>query len=33
LKRVIKTPLIVMFITIVGTAIVFTGYLFNFIVR
>ncbi len=33
LKRVIKTPLIVMFITIVGTAIIFTGYLFNFIVR
>ncbi len=33
LKRVIKTPLIVMFIGIVGTAIVFTGYLFNFIIR
>lgn len=33
LKRVIKTPLIVMFITIVGTAIIFTGYLFNFVVR
>jgi uncharacterized membrane protein YraQ (UPF0718 family) len=33
LKRVIKTPLIVMFISIVGMAIIFTGYLFNFIVR
>ncbi len=33
LKRVIKTPLIVMFIGIVGGAIIFTGYLFNFIVR
>lgn len=33
LKRVIKTPLIVMFISIVGAAIIFTGYLFNFIVR
>jgi len=33
LKRVIKTPLIVMFIGIVGSAIIFTGYLFNFIIR
>jgi uncharacterized protein len=33
LKRVIKTPLILMFIGIVGGAIIFTGYLFNFIVR
>lgn len=33
LKRVIKTPLIVMFIGIVGTAIIFTGYLFNFIIQ
>lgn len=33
LKRVIKTPLIVMFISIVAAAIIFTGYLFNFIVR
>ncbi len=33
LKRVIKTPLIVMFISIVGMAIIFTGYFFNFIVR
>jgi uncharacterized protein len=33
LKRVIKTPLIFMFIGIVGHgAIIFTGYLFNFIV-
>ena len=33
LKRVIKLPLIIMFITIVGCSIVFMGYLFNFVVR
>lgn len=33
LKRVIKTPLIVMFIAIVGGAIIFTGYLFNVVIR
>jgi uncharacterized membrane protein YraQ (UPF0718 family) len=33
LKRVIKMPLIIMFITIVSFAIIFTGYLFNFVVR
>ncbi len=32
LKRVIKMPLIIMFIAIVGFAIIFTGYLFNFVV-
>ncbi len=32
LKRVIKTPLIVIFISIVGLAIVFTGYLFNLVI-
>jgi uncharacterized membrane protein YraQ (UPF0718 family) len=32
LKRVIKMPLIVMFIGIVAVAIVITGYLFNFVV-
>lgn len=32
LKRVIKMPLIVMFISIVAVAIVITGYLFNFVV-
>ena len=32
LKRVIKMPLIIMFITIVSFAIIFTGYLFNFVV-
>ncbi len=31
LKRVIKTKLILIFITIVGLAIIFTGYLFNFV--
>lgn len=33
LKRVIKTPLIVMFISIVAVAIMLTGYLFNFVIR
>jgi len=33
LKRVIKTPLILMFIGIVAFAIMITGYLFNFIIR
>ncbi len=33
LKRVIKTPLIVMFVTIVAFAIMLTGYLFNFVIR
>lgn len=33
LKRVIKTKLIVIFISIVALAIVLTGYLFNFIIR
>mgnify|MGYP000464367329 CR=1 FL=1 len=33
LKRVIKLPLIIMFITIVGVSIVFMGYLFNFVVK
>jgi uncharacterized membrane protein YraQ (UPF0718 family) len=32
LKRVIKLPLIIMFITIVGFSIIFMGYLFNFVV-
>jgi hypothetical protein len=32
LKRVIKLPLIVAFVVIVGTAIIFMGYLFNFVV-
>ncbi|PID86025.1 MAG: hypothetical protein CSA11_06970 [Chloroflexi bacterium] len=32
LKRVIKMPLIIAFIAIVGFAIIFTGYLFNFVV-
>jgi hypothetical protein len=32
LKRVIKLPLIIMFITIVGCSIIFMGYLFNFVV-
>ena len=32
LKRVIKLPLIITFVAIVGFAIVFTGYLFNFVV-
>jgi uncharacterized membrane protein YraQ (UPF0718 family) len=32
LKRVIKTPLILIFIGIVGVAIIFTGYLFNFVI-
>ena len=33
LKRVIKTPLIVTFIAIVGFAIVLTGYIFNLVIR
>ncbi len=33
LKRVMKTKLIVIFASIVGVGIIFTGYLFNFIVR
>lgn len=33
LKRVIKTPLIVMFVSIVAVAIMLTGYLFNFVIR
>lgn len=33
LKRVIKTPLIVMFVGIVAFAIMLTGYLFNFVIR
>ncbi|MBE2221425.1 MAG: permease, partial [Anaerolineae bacterium] len=33
LKRVIKLPLIIIFIVIVSFAIIFTGYLFNFVVR
>lgn len=33
LKRVIKTPLIVMFVSIVAFAIMLTGYLFNFVIR
>lgn len=33
LKRVIKTKLIVIFISIVAFAIVLTGYLFNFVIR
>jgi len=32
LKRVIKLPLIIAFVAIVGFAIIFTGYLFNFVV-
>jgi uncharacterized membrane protein YraQ (UPF0718 family) len=32
LKRVIKTPLIVMFIAIVATGIVITGYIFNIVI-
>lgn len=32
LKRVLKTRLIVIYITIVAVAIIFTGYLFNFII-
>ncbi len=32
LKRVLKTPLILIFITIVAIAIIFTGYLFNVII-
>lgn len=32
LKRVIKLPLIIMFVAIVSFAIIFTGYLFNFVV-
>ena len=32
LKRVIKTRLILIFITIVGLAIIFTGYLFNLVI-
>ncbi len=32
LKRVIKTPLIIIFISIVGVSIIFTGYLFNLII-
>ena len=31
LKRVIKLPLIIAFVAIVGTAIIFMGYLFNFV--
>ncbi|HFQ92562.1 MAG TPA: permease [Anaerolineae bacterium] len=33
LKRVIKMPLIITFITIVGLAIIFTGFLFNLVIR
>lgn len=33
LKRVIKTPLIAMFVGIVAFAIMLTGYLFNFVIR
>ena len=33
LKKVMKTRLIVIFVSIVGLGIVFTGYLFNFILR
>jgi uncharacterized protein len=33
LKRVIKTPLIIMFVSIVAFAIMITGYLFNFVIR
>lgn len=31
LKRVLKTPLIVIYVSIVALAIIFTGYLFNFV--
>jgi uncharacterized protein len=31
LKRVLKTPLIIIYISIVAVAIIFTGYLFNFV--
>ena len=33
LKRVIKTPLIIIFITIVSFAIILTGYIFNLVIR
>jgi uncharacterized membrane protein YraQ (UPF0718 family) len=33
LKRVIKTPLIITFIAIVGLAIIFTGFLFNLVIQ
>jgi uncharacterized membrane protein YraQ (UPF0718 family) len=32
LRRVLKTPLIVAFVSIVATAIVLIGYLFNFVI-
>jgi uncharacterized membrane protein YraQ (UPF0718 family) len=32
LRKILKPPLIAVFVAVVGSGIVFTGYLFNFII-